>query len=310
MGTCNVRLGHSGAVLLVLFFSSGCASTQLNYNTVEISATLDSIYTRETLNNLSKFIDDPNAIPSQVMMVGGTVQTVNTINPSVTLPLTAQVAKSAESTPALLTLTSTNTLAGAGAGVSGTNTAQQNYTMSPLNDANSLRNQQALYQHAVFGIPLAGHYYVPLVFFQNKFYPDPYHLQEPHCVLCADKQGEFSGDQKPHVHVNKALKGKWLYWDNDPRLRAEGGAVDLGHYGNHELFMSRADYERGVLTDFVVFTLPNTDLTETLTPVVRLTPGTSGAPGGAAPITPPSFRVPPATRSGPNLVIPQGIIPQ
>ena len=94
-----------------LLLNVGCASTQLNYNTVEVSSTIDNIYVRETLNNLSKFIDDPNAIPSQVMMVGVTIQTVNTINPSITFPITAQLAKTATATPTLLTLASANTLA-------------------------------------------------------------------------------------------------------------------------------------------------------------------------------------------------------
>ena len=191
----------------------------------------------------------------------------------------------------------------------------KNYTIAPLNDANTLRNQQALYRHAVFGTGLIGHYHVPLIFLQDKFYEDPYHLQQPHCVLCAFKQGEFSGHQHPAVYENKALPPKWLYWDDDPRLNellATGEPVDLGHYGNHELFMSRADYDRGVLTNFVAFTLPNTDLTEALTPpVVHLTPGTAGATGApsAAPTSVPSIRVPPATRQGPALIIPQGIQP-
>ncbi|MCC8953120.1 hypothetical protein H8B02_06455 [Bradyrhizobium sp. Pear77] len=299
---------------VALLASSGCASTQLNYNAVEVSATIDSVYTRETLNNLSKFIDNRNAIPSQVIMVGGTIQTVNTVNPSLTFPLTSQLARTVQAAPAGLTLISANTLSGSGAGVTATNSAQQNYTIAPLNDANTLRNQRALYQHAVYGTALIGRYHVPLVFFQDKFYPDPYHLQEPHCVLCAVQQGEFSGKQHPTLRENRALPGKWLYWDNDPRLdglRATGEPpVDLGHYGNHELFMSRADYERGVLTDFVVFTLPNTELAETLTPVVQLTPGTPGAPSKSTGTAgPTSFRIAPAARQGPALIQPQGILP-
>ena len=199
-------------------------------------------------------------------MIGGTVQTTNTVNPSVTFPLTSQIAKTAQAAPTGLSLINASTLAGAGAGVNATNTATQNYTISPLSDADTLRNQRALYRHEVYGTDLIGNYHVPLVFFQDKFYPDPYHLQEPHCVLCAVHQGEFSGEQKPKVRVNHALPPRWLYWDNDPRivdLEAVGDTViDLGRYGNHELFMSRARYDQGVLSDFVAFTLPNTELAE------------------------------------------------
>ena len=87
--------GRFAASTTTLLFCAACASAQLNYNTVEISSTIDSVYTREALDNLSKFIDDPFAIPSQIIMVGGTIQTVNTVNPSVTFPLTAQIAGTA-----------------------------------------------------------------------------------------------------------------------------------------------------------------------------------------------------------------------
>jgi hypothetical protein len=285
----------------------GCASTQLNYNAVEISATIDDVYTRETLNNLSKFIDNPFAIPSQVLMVGGTVQTVNTITPSATFPLTAQLAKTGAATPTLTT-------AGAGATLSGTNTAQQNYTIAPLNDADTLRNQQALYRHAVFGTPLAANYRPQKIFFQDKFYDDPYSLQLPHCVLCAAEQGVFKGQQSPKVYENPALPQKWLYWDADPRLgqlisRGEQ-IVDLGRYGNHELLMRRGDYDAGVLTNFVVFTLPNTEPAEVFTSVANLTPGTPGAAKGASvPSSATNFRFSPASRQGPALTIPQQIQP-
>jgi hypothetical protein len=315
MGVSHVRWGGGTIATIALLLSSGCASTQLNYNAVEISSTIDSVYTRETLNNLSKFIDDPNAIPSQVMMVGGTVQTVNTVNPSISFPLSAQVARTTQATPTALTLTSANTLAGTGASVSGTNSASQNYTIAPLNDANTLRNQRALYRHAVFGTRLIDHYSTPQIFFQNKFFADPYHLQKPHCVLCAVKQGEFSGQQHPAVYENEALPPKWLYWDNDPHLNellAKGDPVDLGRYGNHELFMSRADYYNGTLTNFVVFTLPNTEPAEVFSPIaVHLTPGTPGATATSAITVVPAtnIRMAPATRQGPALFIPQGIQP-
>jgi hypothetical protein len=307
----GARGGRGTIAMIALLLSSGCASTQLNYNAVEISATIDGVYTRETLNNFSKLIDDPKAIPSQITMIGGTIQTANAVNPSLTFPFSAQIAKTTQAAPAGLTLSTANTLSGVGANVGGTNTATQNYTISPLSDANTLRNQQALYRHAVFGTPLIGNYDVPQIFFQDKFYDDPYHLQLPNCVLCAVKQGQFSGKQHPAVRENVALPPKWLYWDSDPRLNellVKGEPVDLGHYGNHELFMSRADYNDGVLTNFVLFTLPNTEPAETFTPVTRLTPGTPGATSAAA-ATSSNVRMQPAARQAPALVIPQAIVP-
>jgi hypothetical protein len=321
-------LGRQILAAGILLLASGCASTQLNYNAVEISGTLDSVYTKETLTNLSKFIDNPWAIPSQVMMVGGTVQTTNTINPSVTFPLTAAVARAFSNTSP--TISTTSTVAGAGATVSGTNTAQQNYTIAPLNDANTLRNQQALYRHAVYGASLVREYRVPRVFVADVFYDDPYNLQLPHCVLCAVRQGVFTRQPHPAVVENRNLRPAWLYWEGHPglaQLQATGDIIDLGHFGNHELFMRRSNYDAGVLTHFVVFTLPNSEPAEVFaaaapTPAPSPTPTPSGTPTPSpspsptpkagslvAPPAASNLRLAPAARQGPALVIPQGIQP-
>src|SRR6266403_5084406 len=60
-----------------LFALAGCASAQLNYNTVDLASTIDSLLTEQVLSNLAKFIDSPHAIPSQVGIAAGTVKTNN-----------------------------------------------------------------------------------------------------------------------------------------------------------------------------------------------------------------------------------------
>jgi hypothetical protein len=52
--------------------------------------------------------------------------------------------------------------------------------------------------------------------------------------------------------------------------------IDLGHYGNHELFMTKADFNNGVLSNFVMFMMPNTPPTES-----TKTTGTGGGAGGS-----------------------------
>ena len=66
----RVGLGCATAAMIALLLNSGCASTQLNYNTTEIGATIDNIYTRETLNNLSKFIDEHLRLRADVGYMG------------------------------------------------------------------------------------------------------------------------------------------------------------------------------------------------------------------------------------------------
>ncbi len=180
---------------LACLLLTGCASTQLNNNTVELSAGLDSIYTKQTLNNISKFIDDQNAIPLQMIIGAGTFQTVNTVNPSVTIPFTPQVAQTvtnvvtgaASSTGT--TGTNVHTMSTIGPALSATNTQQQNFTVAPLNDSIALMNQQILYQHAILNESTLLNNYTPnRVYVKGKFYYDPFALQYPQCVICDCKQ--------------------------------------------------------------------------------------------------------------------------
>ena len=66
---------------------AGCAGTQLKYNTLDIASTVTAIHTNQVLENLSRFIDEPYALPSQVDITSGTIQTSNSITPTVTSPL-------------------------------------------------------------------------------------------------------------------------------------------------------------------------------------------------------------------------------
>ena len=43
-------------------FTGGCASTQLNFNTLDIAEGIEPVYTRQVLANFSKIIDAPLAI--------------------------------------------------------------------------------------------------------------------------------------------------------------------------------------------------------------------------------------------------------
>jgi hypothetical protein len=289
--------------LIPVMCVAGCASTQLNYNTLDLSSNIDSLVTKQALVNLSKFIDDPNAIPSQVDLSAGTIQTSNAITPSVTFPLTNQVAEGFQLAKAVTTLSGTTTTAGAGAGLSGTNIQQQNWNVSPLTDANTLRNLQALYKYAVYGYPLRDDYTPSRIFFNNEFFPDPYQLQPPHCVLCTNNSYKAL-TKNPSLHVNPKLHHNWIYWTADPNnpFGPPPGEplIDLGYYGSHELYMTKSDYDAGVLTNFVFFLLPNSE------PVEVFATGGKDNLATAAPST--NGRV--NTGSGRhnfNILVPQGI---
>jgi hypothetical protein len=335
-GGYRMNTGRDTLGILATILLSGCASTQLNYNTVELSNGLDSIYIKDTLNNISKFIDNNYAIPSQMIIGAGTFQTVNTVNPSLTIPFTPQVAQTVTNvvTGAASSTTGSNvhTLGAIGPAVSATNTQQQNFTVAPTNDAVSLMNQQALYQHAVWGTSLIDTYVPNRVFVNNNFYYDPYALQKPQCVLCAKVQGSFTkipvGNRNDIVVNPRLAKGRWIKWD----ISGADDFVDLGRYGDHELWIRKVDYSDGVLTNFVLATLAYTFPSETFggggptTIRIEYVPPTKGAPGAAGSAGTPqvivpqvvvpqaappasNYRLPPTGVPGFNLVIPQQINP-
>jgi hypothetical protein len=149
--------------------------------------------------------------------------------------------------------------------LSGTNSQQQNYTVAPVSDAILLRNQQALYQHAVYGTSLLGRYMPQRIFIKDTFYFDPFQLQLPQCVICSKKQGIFTkeiavyGEKSTTLRPNPELSAAWVYLEGGVNARtgepANEDLVPLGHYGNHDLFIKKSDREKGVLNKLVVSTL-------------------------------------------------------
>jgi hypothetical protein len=131
----------------------GCASTQLNYNTQDLASTVDSLVTNQVLSNLSKFLDDKFAIPSQVAITAGTVTTNNSITPSLTTPLNVTAATTdtvartfAAAISTATTNSSTRTLPNLGLGLSATDQWTQQWGIAPLTDPDQLRRLRVLYQ--------------------------------------------------------------------------------------------------------------------------------------------------------------------
>jgi len=253
------------------FLVLGCASGQLNYNTLDIASSVESLYTRQALDNLSKYIDDPNGIPSQMDILQGTIQTANSITPTLSVPLSQALTNTTVRAATSLTTTHTGVLAGAGATVGASDTWQQNWNVVPLSDANTLRNLRALYRYVVYPdvSALKAEYTVARLAAGDKFVDDPYAISEPQCVLCTST----------HT-VNPRLHAGWLYWTPGKPPPSDTQIVDLGTHGSRQLFMTEHDYLNGYLSDFVLFLMPVAPLTAAGTPPKA---GTVGAGGRAAP---------------------------
>jgi hypothetical protein len=137
---------------------SGCASTQLNYNTADLASSLNSLMKRQIFFNLAQAVTDPEFVPSQVTISIGTAQTLNSVTPSVSVPLglpvvaTSQLGtgpgRSSGSFFATQVTSPTPTL-----GVQFVDAWNQSWTMTPLNSAPQLRRLRALYQFATGTLP-------------------------------------------------------------------------------------------------------------------------------------------------------------
>jgi hypothetical protein len=134
----------------------GCASTQLNYNTADLASSLNSLTKRQIFFNLAQALSDPEFVPSQAVISVGNAQTLNSVTPSLSVPLglpsmtiardgTGRFAGSQFSTQVT---SPTPTL-----GVQMTDGWNQSWTMVPVNSAPQLRRLRTLYQFATGTLP-------------------------------------------------------------------------------------------------------------------------------------------------------------
>jgi hypothetical protein len=146
-GTNWLRL--AGA-MIVFGLIAGCASTQLNYNTLDLAESYDSLLSKQIIYNISKTMEDPWSIPAQIKVSGGNTTTTNAITPTLSYPLSASQAVTTTNTlAASLTRASsfgiTDTNKGLTVGASDTWT--QTWSLDPVNDPDELRRLQVLYRY-------------------------------------------------------------------------------------------------------------------------------------------------------------------
>ncbi len=136
--------------VVVCFLASGCASTQLNYNTADLASSLGNLMKSQIFYNLSQALGDPDFIPSQVTISIGTAQTANAVNPTISFPLAPTFTASSrfiqQNNPSAQFIGQT-ALAGPGLGIQLVDSWNQSWTMVPANSPNQLRRLRTLYQY-------------------------------------------------------------------------------------------------------------------------------------------------------------------
>jgi hypothetical protein len=146
------------ALTAALLFLTGCASTELNYNTIDLASTTNSLVTRQVLHNLAEFIDSDMAYPSQLVINSGTASTSDTLSASLTEPYTAAVTKvatlaaTASTNPSTVMTGQTQSVrASQSLGLNGTDVRSQNWSYAPVTDSFKAWRLKALYRYVVDG---------------------------------------------------------------------------------------------------------------------------------------------------------------
>jgi hypothetical protein len=230
------------AVATAGWLLTGCVAAQMNANALDVASTIGDLQTRQVLQNLSRFIDDPDAIPAQAILLAGFVQARNSASASATFPLDMVNKFAREFTP------------------SATIEWTDNWYLVPVTDGDDIRRLRALYRFAVYGNHAGD---VP-----SPERPGPYDLD--HSYVATDdappaRVRAFTGEQAPDARG--VLHTGWLFWTDDgPAAPSDAPPpgpgpyrpsaptkklYPLGHAGRHTLFTT----DRAAWGDFVVAVL-------------------------------------------------------
>jgi hypothetical protein len=77
--------------LFLITLLTGCTDYQLKRNTLGVATSIEELYKQQALENISKFIDHPDSIPSQVDISSGNIQTSGSAQVQISIPYGNQV---------------------------------------------------------------------------------------------------------------------------------------------------------------------------------------------------------------------------
>jgi hypothetical protein len=137
------------AIAAALVLLVGCASSQLNYNALDLAWSSDNLMTSQILSNLGKFQTFPYAIPSQVSIPSGSATTTYSLTPTFGGPIgpsvTTSLANSATA-PLFNARTHSSVLPNGTFGLNTGDQWSQNWTLTPMEDPDQLGRLRALYR--------------------------------------------------------------------------------------------------------------------------------------------------------------------
>ena len=140
-------------VLSVVLGVSGCATNKvLQTDTVRTTNTLTDLQYRQVLDNLARFIDNPDTIPSFAVASSGTVSVLDTagagISPTYS-PTLSFIQQGGGALPILSLLFP----------LSASRATTENWSLTPITDADNLRRLRCAYRLLVLGEATPNHEY-------------------------------------------------------------------------------------------------------------------------------------------------------
>jgi hypothetical protein len=272
-----MRIQMTVCIPALLSMVLGGCTTLLRNDAENVRATIGDLNTDQTLDNLGRFLDDPQGVPSLSDLGEGSIEADTAFNPSVTIPFGNQVVTTVAGTAGeTITAPSRAFTLGGSAG------NKLTLKIVPVTDPYRLRNTAALYRY-VLSPSRSGLYSKEAA--ENMLKAD-YQLQTqvddkgavtvpkglllyPQCVLCLNPNAAISEPQAISVNrvgmlveINKGLAWGWLHSESDPDKHS------LGVHNKHALSMPEQDYRQGHLRNLVFL-------------VMNVTPPTSSSKSGS-----------------------------
>ena len=145
----------------------GCATPLLNSNTLDLASTVNDLAIRQIVYNLAKTKDNQFALPSQVWIGSGQVTAVASVTPNISGPFNPLMTATTQVTTALATTTSTTntkTQASSTGTLSGQLSGQSSWSVTNLQESETLRRLRLLYQYGaghISAVDLLCEYPVP-----------------------------------------------------------------------------------------------------------------------------------------------------
>jgi hypothetical protein len=225
--------------LALLATLTGCTHMQLKRNTIRVAGTLEDVYQQQVLDNLAKFVYDPNSLPHFALPNAGSSQVTDTGTGDVTLSwLPSGFEK------AILDL-------------KGERAIQESWTLDPVRDPRKLTLMRCAYQKAIANCGLVNG-------------------PSAHCPDCQDRFDKFYHNHSaPNEREHCLEAGRcWFRWGCKKDVPKHCRCLPVGRYCGVYVWVppeGREELTRLTLAilDYAVFE-PTPDVTPTKDVVIFL----------------------------------------